>query len=100
MWEPGKPSQNENEYFARQDADWKLSRRAQLDAERMAKESQAPGMTCPRCAGKLVERAVAETKIDVCEKCRGVWLDTGELDLLAHVSRGQLLFLINSLNEG
>ena len=38
MWEPGKPSHNENEYFARQDAEWLKSQRAKLDAERALKD--------------------------------------------------------------
>ncbi len=54
MWEPGKPSQNENEYFARQDAEWVKANRAKLDAERLVKEAgTSTGMTCPRCAGNL-----------------------------------------------
>ena len=37
-------------------------------------------MNCPTCALplKLAERSGIE--IDYCEKCRGVWLDRGELD--------------------
>jgi ribosomal protein L37AE/L43A len=96
VWQPGKPSQNENEYFARQDAEWKAARRAQLDAERMSKQAHPP-MKCPRCDGTLVERTVADAVIDVCDKCRGVWLDTGELDLLAHVSTAQMESLLHSL---
>ena len=38
-WEPGKPSQNEDEYFARKDAEWLRERRATLDAERAAKDA-------------------------------------------------------------
>ena len=34
MWEPGKPSQSENEYFARRDAEWLKEQRAALDRER------------------------------------------------------------------
>lgn len=96
MWQPGKPSQNENEYFARQDEEWKRAHRAQLDAERMAKKAQ-PAMSCPRCGGNLIERTVADAVIDVCDKCRGVWLDTGELDLLAHISPPQMEQLLHSL---
>lgn len=98
MWEPGKPSQNENEYFARQDEEWKRSRRAQLDAERMAKKEQPP-MACPRCGGNLFERTVADAVIDVCDKCRGVWLDTGELDLLAHIQSSDMEKLLQSLKK-
>ncbi len=98
MWQPNKPSQNENEYFARQDEEWKRARRSQLDAERTAKKEH-PAMACPRCGGNLIERTVANAVIDVCDKCRGVWLDTGELDLLAHISPGQMQFLLRSLKD-
>ena len=95
-WEPGKPTQSENEYFARQDAEWLKARRAELDANRAAAESDTR-LQCPRCDGKLAERTFNDVKIDVCEKCSGVWLDSGELGMLAHVPRGQLLYLIRSI---
>ena len=38
-------------------------------------------MNCPRCDhGELVEKARDGVMIDVCRKCRGVWLDRGELE--------------------
>src|SRR6476646_8548076 len=57
VWQPGKPSQNENEYFARQDAEWLKAQRARLDVERVAKDKvQTTAMKCPRCGGHLEER--------------------------------------------
>jgi hypothetical protein len=38
MWQPGKPSSNEDEYFLRRDAEWLKEQRAKLDAERQAKQ--------------------------------------------------------------
>jgi uncharacterized protein len=97
-WEPGKPSQNENEYFARQDEEWKRARRAELDAKRAA-EAKAPKMlTCPRCGGSLAEREFHHVKVDVCKSCRGVWLDHGELELLAHVGRNELQTVIREID--
>jgi hypothetical protein len=99
-WEPGKPSQNENEYFARQDADWLKAQRARLDAERAKKEkaSTATGMKCPRCGGNLLERVYHNVRIDVCDSCRGVWLDRGELHMLAHVDDTALLKVIHEID--
>jgi Zn-finger nucleic acid-binding protein len=37
-------------------------------------------MTCPSCAGELLELERSGVKIDACRQCRGVWLDRGELD--------------------
>ncbi len=97
-WEPGKPSQNENEYFARQDEEWKRARRAELNAQRAAQEAAAKALKCPRCGGQLVEREFHHVKVDVCSSCRGVWLDHGELELLAHVSKNDLQKVIRAID--
>ena len=39
-------------------------------------------MTCPRCQTDLTISGRQGIEIDVCPKCRGVWLDRGELDKL------------------
>lgn len=96
MWEPGKPSQNENEYFARRDAEWLKEQRASLDRARAAAGAQ--GIQCPRCDGRLQVRDVQHVKIDVCEKCHGTWLDTGELEMILHLPRAELLRAVHDLN--
>ncbi|CAN5397264.1 hypothetical protein BH09GEM1_BH09GEM1_27850 [soil metagenome] len=98
MWEPGKPSQNENEYFARQDAEWLKAQRAKLNANRAAKESKPSGMRCPRCDGELREREFHDVLIDVCASCRGIWLDAGEMHMLAHVNPPELLAVIKEID--
>lgn len=37
-------------------------------------------MNCPNCNETLVMADRAGVEIDYCPKCRGVWLDRGELD--------------------
>ena len=44
-----KPSRNEDEYFARLDADLMKERRARLDAERVKQERSAHHNKCPKC---------------------------------------------------
>lgn len=39
-------------------------------------------MRCPRCESALVEIDRDGVTIDRCERCRGVWLDRGELEKL------------------
>ena len=40
-------------------------------------------MTCPRCHDTtLIELDREGVTIDRCERCRGIWLDRGELDKL------------------
>lgn len=38
------------------------------------------GLPCPRCGVNLVMSERSGIEIDYCPKCRGVWLDRGELD--------------------
>jgi Zn-finger nucleic acid-binding protein len=47
------------------------------------------GMICPRCeAMTLTERERDGVVIDVCTRCRGIWLDRGELEkLIARATR-------------
>lgn len=39
-------------------------------------------MTCPRCQARLSPSVRDGIEIDRCDRCRGVWLDAGELDRL------------------
>ena len=100
MWEPGKPSQNENEYFARRDAEWLKAQRARLDAARKAQDSMTTDMRCPRCDGDLRERMFHSVRIDICDSCRGVWLDRGELHMLAHVEATAMMHVIHEIDSG
>lgn len=46
-------------------------------------------MDCPACEGELTCRDVGDVEIDVCLRCRGVWLDASELDSLIGTRQGQ-----------
>ena len=41
---------------------------------------QSGGLLCPACRVDLVMSERHGVEIDYCPKCRGVWLDRGELD--------------------
>ena len=96
-WEPGKPSHNENEYFARRDAEWLKEQRAALDAER-AKRTHV-GLKCPRCGATLSPKPYVGVTLDSCGSCHGVWLDAGELAMLAHESERSLLRIAAELDR-
>jgi uncharacterized protein len=98
-WEPGKPSRNEDEYFAKRDAEWMRERRAQLDAERESREKTQPKLVCPRCSAQLQDREFQNIHLDVCPKCHGVWFDAGELEMVLHTPRGELLSVVNTVSE-
>jgi DNA repair exonuclease SbcCD ATPase subunit len=84
-----KPSKNEDEYFARQNAEKIKEMRAKLDAERTKAERSAHLNKCPRCGADLKEQHVEHVKIDECQDCGGVWLDRGELDQLGRVNQSR-----------
>lgn len=81
-----KPSRNEEEYFARQNADAIKAMRARLDQERA---NQKTVRNCPKCSVALAEEDISNVKIDRCPQCKGVWLDGGELEQLQQVNSGR-----------
>jgi uncharacterized protein len=83
-----KPSKNEDEYFARQNAEALREMRAKLDAERANAELRIEPR-CPRDGTLLTEQEIDHVKLDVCPSCKGVWLDAGELEQLRRVNRGR-----------
>lgn len=40
-------------------------------------------MKCPRCEVPLNEITKTGVLVDVCDKCRGMWLDRGELEKIS-----------------
>ena len=50
---------------------------------------KAHGLLCPACRADLVMSERQGIEIDYCPKCRGVWLDRGELDKIIERSAGE-----------
>lgn len=50
-------------------------------------------MDCPACKSAMITLELADVEIDHCVCCGGIWLDSGELELLMDVPEeaGQLL---------
>ena len=44
-------------------------------------------MRCPKCGMELIEIAYKGIKIDECSKCKGIWLDAGELEVVAKLEK-------------
>jgi Zn-finger nucleic acid-binding protein len=72
----------EEEYFHRKNKEAVEKLRAKMKVAEEAKAAGISSMKCPRCDGTLNETKVEEVAIDVCDKCGGVWLDSGELEQL------------------
>ena len=69
----------EEEYFHRKNQEAIEKLRAKMKVAEEAKAAGTSSMQCPRCDGRLHEAKIAEVTIDTCDKCGGVWLDSGEL---------------------
>jgi ribosomal protein L37AE/L43A len=91
------PHKNEDEYFAKQDAELIKERRARLDHERKSSERASHYMKCPKCGADLQERQYHHIKIDICPECRGAWMDAGEIDMLNHVKRNEFSRFVGSM---
>jgi ribosomal protein L37AE/L43A len=84
-----KPSKNEDEYFARRDAE--LLRQQRDAAQRTAAESERRShhMKCPKCGYDLITGDWHGVQIDQCTHCHGLWFDAGEAEeLLRHPEQG------------
>ena len=51
---------------------------------------RAAGLLCPACRVDLVMSERQGVEIDYCPRCRGVWLDRGELDKILERSAAEL----------
>jgi len=84
-----KPSKNEEEYFARRDAE--LMRQQRATAQKIAADAQRRShhMKCPKCGYDLITGEWHGIEIDQCTHCHGIWFDAGEAEsLLTHDDRG------------
>ena len=72
----------EEEYFNRKNKEAIEKLRAKIKVAEEAKAAGLSSMKCPRCDGALQETTFEEIAVDVCDKCGGVWLDSGELEHL------------------
>jgi len=83
---PHKPSEKEDEYFLKMEAERLKKLRADLDKKRKEEaknfNKETHWMKCPKCGSDLVEINYQSVMIDECKECKGIWLDHGELALL------------------
>lgn len=91
---PIKPSEKEEEYFARQmfETKQKVEQEKQqnlAEAERQ-KAKELHFMKCPKCGMNLVEIDYKSIKVDRCSSCEGIWLDTGELARIVKLEKSAL----------
>ena len=78
----------EEEYFHRKNQEAIEKLRTKMKVSEEAKAAGTSSMACPRCDGSLKEARIEEVAIDTCDKCGGVWLDSGELEQLTKKDTG------------
>src|SRR6476620_3488509 len=83
---PEKPSNTEDEYFAREEIEKKrklaLKQAEDLEAKQKRELKALHFMKCPKCGMDLHTLKKGAIEIDTCFNCGGVFLDSGELDSL------------------
>lgn len=78
----------EEEYFHRKNKEAIEKLRAKMAVAEEAKAAGISSMNCPRCDGSLKETSLEDVVVDTCDKCGGVWLDSGELEKLTKRDTG------------
>jgi RNA polymerase-binding transcription factor DksA len=84
---PTKPSSSEDEFFAKEDAE-KKRRLAQEVSKQLAADERKRlrdlhFMHCPKCGLKMQEVRLRGMDVEVCFACGGIFLDKGEIDVIA-----------------
>jgi len=100
---PGKPSDKEEEHFARLEFERKRKaeeeRHRRLAEEERQKLRELHYMRCPKCGMQLIEIPYRDLKIDKCSACNGVWLDAGELEAVSKFEQKTLGKLFGVFKE-
>jgi hypothetical protein len=78
----------EEEYFHRKNKEALEKLREKIKVSEEAKTAGTSSMKCPRCDGTLHENKFEEVLIDTCDKCGGVWLDSGEFEDITRKDKG------------
>lgn len=88
---PVKPSEKEEEYFARLQFERQKKieeeKHKKLKAGEKARLKELHFMRCPKCGMELIEIDYKDIRIDKCSECEGVWLDAGELDTISKIKK-------------
>jgi hypothetical protein len=91
---PVKPSEKEEEYFARLE----IERKKKIEEEKLKRIAEEEKnilkelhyMRCPKCGMELKEIDYQGINVDKCFSCDGVWLDSGEIDVLVKLEKPTL----------
>jgi hypothetical protein len=96
-----KPSKNEEEYFAKRDAELLRQQRASAQQAAAEAERRSHRMKCPKCGYDLISGAWHGIQLDQCTHCHGLWLDAAEAErLVAHPEPGFIARVFQTVLRG
>jgi uncharacterized protein len=99
-----RPRPSEVEFYARMEykklKNIEEEKQKKLDATQRAKAKERHYMKCPKCGMNLVEIDYNKIKVDKCSECEGIWLDAGELELVAQMNKVHLDKLFRVFSRG
>ena len=84
---PGQQASSEDAYFALEDAEKK--RRIALETKKVLAAAEQKAlrelhhMHCPKCGMTMQEVKMGKLDVDACFSCGGIFLDKGEIDVIA-----------------
>jgi len=96
-----KPRTNEEEYFARREADLLRQQRATAQETAAAAARRSHSMKCPKCGYDLITGEWHGVQIDQCTHCHGIWFDAGEAETaLAHAEPNMMARVFRAVLRG
>ena len=94
-------SRNEEEYFARRDAELMRQQRAAIMQTTAESERRSHYMKCPKCGYDLITGDWHGVQIDQCTQCHGLWFDAGEAEsLLKRSDQGGFARVFGAVMKG
>ncbi len=95
-----KPSKNEEEYFARREAELLEQKRSEAARAQEEAERASHFMKCPKCGADLHTEEYHGIEIDRCGECHGAWFDAGEAESLLNHDDGFIQRIFRNIVDG
>ncbi len=92
-----KPSRNEEEYFARQEAARLRTLRESAAESARQEERSSHYMKCPKCGADLVTEDQHGIQLDRCTECQGIWFDARETEELLKQEGAGIVKILRSI---
>jgi hypothetical protein len=96
-----KTSELEEEYFKQKELELLKKFEKEREQYELAEEKEHLRrfhyMKCPKCFGDLKEESYRDVSIDRCHRCKGVWLDAGELERLSNHEESSVAHFFRNL---